>query len=304
MPILRIIKSETNINFMRIKKLTLFISSILFFLSLSLVFIKGLNLGIDFTGGSLIEVRFKENIDLNNLRMKMNKLDLGEIQLQTIGNENDIVIKVQDKKNNENTQSETIQIIKNNLSDKSVEYRRAEFVGPKVGGELVNAGIIAVIFSLIGILIYIWIRFQWNFALGAIIALVHDVILTLGFFSVLQLEFNLATVAAVLTIAGYSINDTVVIYDRIRDTMRKYKQITFDKVINISLNGTLSRTLTTSITTLLALIALYTFGGIVISSFIIALIWGVLIGTYSSVYVASPILTYLKQDNRQIKDGN
>jgi len=298
MPILRIIKSETNINFMRIKKLTLFISSILFFLSLSLVFIKGLNLGIDFTGGSLIEVRFKENIDLNNLRMKMNKLDLGEIQLQTIGNENDIVIKVQDKKNNENTQSETIQIIKNNLSDKSVEYRRAEFVGPKVGGELVNAGIIAVIFSLIGILIYIWIRFQWNFALGAIIALVHDVILTLGFFSVLQLEFNLATVAAVLTIAGYSINDTVVIYDRIRDTMRKYKQITFDKVINISLNGTLSRTLTTSLTTLLALIALYTFGGIVISSFIIALIWGVLIGTYSSVYVASPILTYLKQDNR------
>ena len=304
MPILRIIKSETNINFMRIKKLTLFISSILFFLSLSLVFIKGLNLGIDFTGGSLIEVRFKENIDLNNLRMKMNKLDLGEIQLQTIGNGNDIVIKVQDKKNNENTQSETIQIIKNSLSGESVEYRRAEFVGPKVGGELVNAGIIAVIFSLIGILIYIWIRFQWNFALGAIIALVHDVILTLGFFSVLQLEFNLATVAAVLTIAGYSINDTVVIYDRIRDTMRKYKQITFDKVINISLNGTLSRTLTTSLTTLLALIALYTFGGIVISSFIIALIWGVLIGTYSSVYVASPILTYLKQDNRQVKDGN
>jgi|TARA_B100000809_G_scaffold147689_1_gene145183 preprotein translocase SecF subunit len=298
MPILRIIKSETNINFMRIKKLTLFISSILFFLSLSLVFIKGLNLGIDFTGGSLIEVRFKENIDLNNLRMKMNKLDLGEIQLQTIGNGNDIVIKVQDKKNNENTQSETIQIIKNSLSGESVEYRRAEFVGPKVGGELVNAGIIAVIFSLIGILIYIWIRFQWNFAIGAIIALVHDVILTLGFFSVLQLEFNLATVAAVLTIAGYSINDTVVIYDRIRDTMRKYKQITFDKVINISLNGTLSRTLTTSLTTLLALIALYTFGGIVISSFIIALIWGVLIGTYSSVYVASPILTYLKQDNR------
>ena len=298
MPILRIIKSETNINFMRIKKLTLFISSILFFLSLSLVFIKGLNLGIDFTGGSLIEVRFKENIDLNNLRMKMNKLDLGEIQLQTIGNENDIVIKVQDKKNNENTQSETIQIIKKSLSDKSVEYRRAEFVGPKVGSELVNAGIIAVIFSLIGILIYIWLRFQWNFALGAIIALIHDVILTLGFFSIFQFEFNLATVAAVLTIAGYSINDTVVIYDRIRDTMRKYKQITFDKVINISLNGTLSRTLTTSLTTLLALIALYTFGGIVISSFIIALIWGVLIGTYSSVYVASPILTYLKQDNR------
>ena len=295
MPILRIIKSATNINFMRIKKLTLFVSTILFVLSLSLIFIKGLNLGIDFTGGTLIEVRFKENIDLNNLRTKMNKLDLGEIQLQTIGNENDIIFKVQD---NKNKQIETVQIIKESLSDQSVEYRRTEFVGPKVGSELINAGIIAVIFSLIGILIYIWIRFQWNFALGAIIALIHDVILTLGFFSVLQLEFNLATVAAVLTIAGYSINDTVVIYDRVRDSMRKYKQITFDEVINISLNSTLSRTLMTSLTTLLALIALLTFGGIVISSFIIALIWGVLIGTYSSIYVASPILTYLRKDNK------
>ena len=178
MPILRIIKSSTNINFMRIKKLTLFISTILFLLSLSLIFIKGLNLGIDFTGGSLIEVRFKENIDLNNLRTKMNKLNLGEIQLQTIGNENDIIFKVQD---NKNKQTETVQIIKESLNDQSVEYRRTEFVGPKVGSELVNAGIIAVIFSLIGILIYIWIRFQWNFALGAIIALIHDVILTLGF---------------------------------------------------------------------------------------------------------------------------
>ena len=295
MPILRIIKSSTNINFMRIKKLTLFISTILFLLSLSLIFIKCLNLGIDFTGGSLIEVRFKENIDLNNLRTKMNKLNLGEIQLQTIGNENDIIFKVQD---NKNKQTETVQIIKESLNDQSVEYRRTEFVGPKVGSELVNAGIIAVIFSLIGILIYIWIRFQWNFALGAIIALIHDVVLTLGFFSVLQLEFNLATVAAVLTIAGYSINDTVVIYDRVRDSMRKYKQITFDEVINISLNSTLSRTLMTSLSTLLALIALLTFGGIVISSFIIALIWGVLIGTYSSIYVASPILTYLKKDNK------
>ena len=301
MPILRIIKSGTDIKFMKIKKLTLFISSILFLLSLSSVFFKGLNLGIDFTGGSLIEVRFKESVNLNNLRVKMNKLDLGEIQLQTIGSENDIVIRVQEKNSN-NKQTETIQIVKNSLNNESVEYRRTEFVGPKVGGELVNAGIIAVIFSLVGILIYIWLRFQWNFAIGAILALVHDVILTLGFFSVLQLEFNLATVAAVLTIAGYSINDTVVIYDRIRESMRKYKQITFDEVINLSLNGTLSRTLMTSLTTLLALIALFTFGGIVISSFIIALIWGVIIGTYSSIYVASPILTYLKQDNRQIQN--
>ena len=300
MPILRIFKSGTNIKFMKIKKLTLIISSILFFLSLTSVFFKGLNLGIDFTGGSLIEARFKENIDLSNLRIQMNKLNLGEIQLQTIGSENDIVIRVQEKKSNENKQTETIQIIKNSLSDKSIEYRRTEFVGPKVGGELVKAGILAIIFSLFGILIYIWLRFQWNFALGAIIALIHDVILTLGFFSIFQFEFNLATVAAVLTIAGYSINDTVVIYDRIRESMRKYKQISFDEVINISLNGTLSRTLMTSLTTLMALLALFIFGGIVISSFIIALIWGVLIGTYSSLYVASPILTYLKQEKRQI----
>jgi preprotein translocase SecF subunit len=300
MPILRIFKSGTNIKFMKIKKLTLIISSILFFLSLALIFFKGLNLGIDFTGGSLIEARFKENIDLSNLRIQMNKLNLGEIQLQTIGSENDIVIRVQEKKSNENKQTETIQIIKNSLSDKSIEYRRTEFVGPKVGGELVKAGILAIIFSLFGILIYIWLRFQWNFALGAIIALIHDVILTLGFFSIFQFEFNLATVAAVLTIAGYSINDTVVIYDRIRESMRKYKQISFDEVINISLNGTLSRTLMTSLTTLMALLALFIFGGIVISSFIIALIWGVLIGTYSSLYVASPILTYLKQEKRQI----
>ena len=300
MPILKIIKSGTNIKFMKIKKLTLFISSILFLLSLGLVFFKGLNLGIDFTGGSLIEVRFKQEVNLNNIRVEMNKLDLGEIQLQTIGNENDIVIRVQEKKNSDNKQIKAIQVIKNSLSDKSVEYRRTEFVGPKVGEELINAGIIAVIFSLIGILIYIWLRFQWNFALGAIIALIHDIVLTLGFFSFLQLEFNLATVAAVLTIAGYSINDTVVIYDRIRETMRKYKQVTFDELINISLNGTLSRTLMTSLTTLLALMALFVFGGIVISSFIIALIWGVFIGTYSSLYVASPVLTYLKSDNREV----
>ena len=300
MPILRILKGGTDIKFMKIKKLTLFISSILFLLSLGAVFFKGLNLGIDFTGGNLIEVRFKENPDLNNLRIQMNKLDLGEIQLQSIGNKNDIVIRVQEKKNSDNKKIETIQIIKDSLNDKSVEYRRSEFVGPKVGDELVKAGVIAVIFSLFGILIYIWLRFQWNFALGAIIALIHDVILTLGFFSIFQFEFNLATVAAVLTIAGYSINDTVVIYDRIRESMRKYKQISFDEVINISLNGTLSRTLMTSLTTLMALLALYIFGGIVISSFIIALIWGVLIGTYSSLYVASPILTYLKQEKRQV----
>ena len=231
MPILKIIKSETNIKFMKIKKITLFLSLTLFLLSLGSIIFKGLNLGIDFTGGTLIEARFDKKINLNDLRIEMNKLDLGEIQLQTIGNQNDVVIRVQEKQISSEKQSEAIEIIKNSLKESPVEYRRTEYVGPKVGGELVNAGIIAVIFSLFGILIYIWLRFQWNFALGAIIALIHDVILTLGFFSFLKLDFNLATVAAVLTIAGYSINDTVVIYDRIRESMRKYKQISFDEVI-------------------------------------------------------------------------
>tara|TARA_B100000029_G_scaffold435906_1_gene450212 strand:- start:7791 stop:8708 length:918 start_codon:yes stop_codon:yes gene_type:complete len=305
MPVLRIIKQDLKLKFMKIKRITLFFSLFLFLFSLFSIFSKGLNLGIDFTGGSLIEVRFEKNLDLNKLREKFGKLNLGEVQLQTIGNENDIVIRAQNKSNTENERMETINIIKNSLENESVEYRRTEFVGPKVGQELVKAGIIAVVFSLIGILIYIWMRFHWNFAIGAILALIHDVILTLGFFSVFKFEFNLATVAAVLTIAGYSINDTVVIYDRIRDSMRKYKKVSFDEVINISLNGTLSRTLMTSLTTLLALLALFIFGGSVISSFIIALIWGVIIGTYSSLYVASPVLIYLKADQRIVdKNGN
>ncbi len=303
MPIIRIIKQNTQIKFMKLKKITLIISTFLFLLSLFYISFNGLNFGIDFTGGTLIEARFNKQVDLNDLRTKMNKLDLGEIQLQTIGDQNDVVIKIQKNTSEDSKQIEVIKAVKQSLINDNVEYRRTEFVGPKVGDELIKAGIIAVIFSLIGILIYIWLRFHWNFALGAIIALIHDVILTIGFFSLFQFEFNLATVAAVLTIAGYSINDTVVIYDRIRESMRKYKKISFDEVINISLNSTLSRTFMTSITTLLALIALFLFGGIVISSFIIALIWGVIIGTYSSLYVASPILTYLKVDKR-ISDSN
>jgi len=284
---------------MNIKKITLLFSTLFFLMSLFFVFLKGLNFGIDFTGGILIEARFNdEKINLNNIRKELNNLNLGEIQLQNINNTNDLAIRVQRQKGDEQNQLTAIKKIKDNFSSKNIEYRRTEYVGPKVGKELVKNGTIAVLFALFGILIYIWLRFEWNYAVGAIIALIHDVFLTLGFFSILQFEFNLATVAAVLTIAGYSINDTVVIYDRIRENTRKYKQISFDEVINISLNDTLSRTLTTSITTLLALFALFIFGGNVISSFIIALIWGVVIGTYSSLYLASPLLTYLKVDKR------
>ena len=249
----------------------------------------------------MIELRSQnEPINLVSLRKDLNKLNLGEIQLQTIGSDKDIAIRVQ-KSGGKDKQLDSINQIKNSLSNLDIEFRRTEYVGPKVGKELIKAGIIAVLFSLFGILVYIWFRFELNFALGAIIALLHDVFLTIGFFSILQFEFNLATVAAVLTIAGYSINDTVVIYDRIRETMTKYKQISLEEIINLALNGTLSRTVMTSLTTLLALLALFIFGGNVISGFIIALIWGVFIGTYSSLYIASPILMLINTDTNKNK---
>ena len=299
MPILNIFPRNTNYKFMRLRKIAIFFSISLFIISFISIFIQGLNFGIDFTGGVLIELRSKnEIINLTDLRGNLNKLNIGEVQLQTIGSDNDIAIRVQ-KDSGDDKQLDSIKKIKNALSNIEIEFRRTEYVGPKVGKELIRAGLIAILFSLLGILAYIWLRFEWHFALGAIIAHIHDVFLTIGFFSIFQFEFNLATVAAVLTIAGYSINDTVVIYDRIRETLRKYKEAPFEEIINLSLNRTLSRTLMTSLTTLLALLALFIFGGNVISGFIIALIWGVIIGTYSSLYIASPALLILNVDQRR-----
>ena len=299
MPILNIFPRNTDYKFMRLRKIAIFFSISLFIISFISIFIQGLNFGIDFTGGVLIELRSKnEIINLTDLRGNLNKLNIGEVQLQTIGSDNDIAIRVQ-KDSGDDKQLDSIKKIKNALSNIEIEFRRTEYVGPKVGKELIRAGLIAILFSLLGILAYIWLRFEWHFALGAIIALIHDVFLTIGFFSIFQFEFNLATVAAVLTIAGYSINDTVVIYDRIRETLRKYKEAPYEEIINLSLNRTLSRTLMTSLTTLLALLALFIFGGNVISGFIIALIWGVIIGTYSSLYIASPALLILNVDQRK-----
>ena len=305
MPLLNIIPTNTSFKFMSLRKIGLFFSVTLILISFIAIFTKGLNFGIDFTGGVLIEIRSKnETINLTKLRDDLNKLNVGEIQLQTIGSEKDIAIRVQKYSPGQDKQLDSIKKIKSALANIEIEFRRTEYVGPKVGKELIKAGLIAVIFSLLGILFYIWLRFEWFFALGAIIALIHDVFLTIGFFSIFQFEFNLATVAAVLTIAGYSINDTVVIYDRIRETSRKYKKVIFEEIINLSLNSTLSRTLMTSVTTLLALLALFIFGGNVISSFVIALIWGVIIGTYSSLYVASPILLILNADKRNTSNQN
>lgn len=301
MPILNIIPKDTSFKFMNLRKIAVIFSIFLFIISIIFLILRGLNFGIDFTGGVLIELRSQnETINLVSLRKDLNKLNLGEIQLQTIGSDKDIAIRVQ-KSGGKDKQLDSINQIKNSLSNLDIEFRRTEYVGPKVGKELIKAGIIALLFSLLGILVYIWFRFELNFALGAILALLHDVFLTIGFFSIFQFEFNLATVAAVLTIAGYSINDTVVIYDRIRETMRKYKQISLEEIINLSLNGTLSRTVITSLTTLLALLALLIFGGSVISGFIIALIWGVVIGTYSSLYIASPVLMMINTDTNKNK---
>ena len=303
MPLIRLVPKKTDFKFMNLRSITMIFSVILVLVSLTSILVRGINFGIDFTGGILIEARFnKEQIDLNSLRSKLNNLNLGQIQLQNVGSDNDVIIKVQKQEGDEKKQLQAINKIKNSFTISDVDYRRTEYVGPKVGKELIKAGALAVLFSLFGILIYIWMRFELHFAIGAIIALIHDVFLTIGFFSILQLEFNLSTIAAVLTIAGYSINDTVVIYDRIRENIRKYKQILFEEVINLSLNATLSRTLMTSLSTLLALAALFIFGGNVISGFVIALIWGVLIGTYSSLYIASPLLIFLKADKRNKAD--
>jgi len=255
-------------------------------------FTKGLNFGIDFRGGILIEVRTEGPADISKLRSSLSGLGLGEIQLQEFGQPSDVLIRIERQPGGEKAQLVAVEKAKGALGDQ-VDYRRTEFVGPKVGGELIEAGITAVLLALGAMLVYIWFRFEWQFGVGAVVALLHDVVLTIGIFALLGLEFNLSTVAAILTIAGYSINDTVVVYDRVRENLRKYKQMPLGELLNLSINGTLSRTLLTSFTTLLALLALYFFGGEVLAGFSFAMIWGVVVGTYSSIFIAVPLLVYM-----------
>ena len=285
-------------NFYKIFNIT---SSILIVISILFLLFKGLNYGVDFKGGTLIEIRTTSNdISISNLRKAFNKMDLGDVSVKEFGKKNDFIVKFEKKsKPKENI----IENIKKNLS-KSIgnnfEFRRVESVGPKVSSELLISGIIAIALSLGAMLIYIWIRFEWQFSLGAIIALFHDVIITLGIFSLFGFEINLSIVAAVLTIVGYSMNDTVVIFDRVRENLRKYSDIKIFDLTNISINETLSRTIITSITTLLALLSIYFFGGEVLKGFSFAMILGVIFGTYSSIYIANPILVFLKVSQRTI----
>ena len=287
---IKIVKLDTSINFLSKTKLFVSLSLIFIIASIFLLFSRGLNFGIDFNGGTLIEVqKISGNADVSEMRARLGQLDLGNIQLQEFGKKTDLLIRVEQLSDEEGAQQAIITKI-SEVVGVDYEIRRIEVVGPKVSAELIKKGIIAVISAVISVLIYIWFRFEWQFGIGAICALVHDIIITIGVFSLLQLEFNLSIIAALLTIVGYSLNDTVVIYDRIREELRKYKKMPIMELINQALNLTLSRTLMTSITTLLALFSLYLFGGEVIKGFTFAMIWGVLIGTYSSIFIASPIL--------------
>ena len=288
------------INFNQFYKLFNIISIFLVTVSLLLLVFKGLNFGVDFKGGTLIELRTNDKqIDITLLRKSFNTMDLGDVNVKKFGNENDFLIKFEKKE----SRKDFINIIKNDLTTQigdTFDFRRVENVGPKVSSELLRSGIIAIATSLAAMLFYIWIRFEWQFSLGAILALFHDVLLTLGFFSLFNLEINLSIVAAVLTIVGYSMNDTVVIYDRVRENLRKFSDIKIFELTNISINETLSRTIITSVTTLLALTSIYFFGGEILKGFSLAMILGVIFGTYSSIYIANPVLVKLRVSQKTI----
>ena len=293
----RLVSDQTNVRFMAGRRTAFFVSTILIIASVIAFGIKGLNYGIDFRGGILIEVQVPAGASIGAMRESLGSLGLGEVTLQEFGAPDDILIRVERQEGGEVAQLAAVGAVKDRLVEDlgaDLDYRRTEFVGPKVGAELISSGIKAVIFALLAMMAYIWFRFEWQFSLGAVAALLHDVILTIGMFAITGLEFNLATVAAILLIVGYSLNDTVVVYDRVRENLRKYKKLVLVEVLNRSINDTLTRTLMTSITTMLALLALYILGGAIIADFSIALIWGVLVGTYSSIFIAAPLLINLR----------
>ena len=288
------------INFNKFYKSFSIVSTLLVAISIILLSFKGLNFGIDFKGGTLIELRTQDNqTNIATLRGVFSKMNLGDVNIKKFGQDSDYLIKIEKK----DTSSNIIELIKEDLTNSIGEnftFRRVENVGPKVSSELLKSGITAILLSLAAMLFYIWIRFEWQFSLGAIIALFHDVLITLGLFSLLNLEINLSIVAAVLTIVGYSMNDTVVIFDRVRENLRKYSDIKIFDLTNKSINETLSRTLITSITTLLALLSIYLFGGEILKGFSLAMIFGVIFGTYSSIYIANPILVKLRVSQKTI----
>ncbi len=285
----KILNKKYNFDFFSSYKYFIFCSVILVFISLVLVFSKGFNKGIDFAGGILIEIRSDKSLNIAELRNILDGLDIGDVSLQQIGSDKDIMIRVGGKNIDEKIQMQKISLIKDAINNNfsGVEYRRVDFVGPIVGSELIKSSVIALFCSFVAILFYIWIRFNYRFGFGALLALIHDVILTFGLLIILQLEFNLTAIAALLTIIGYSINDSVVIFDRIRENSRKYRSLSQKKIIVKSLNETLNRTILTALTTIIALLALVILGGEVLKTFSIAVLFGVIVGTYSSIFIAT-----------------
>ena len=303
--LIRFIKKTPNLNFIDNKKFFFITYGVFSIISIFFLFIKGLNFGIDFKGGLLIETSFNKNIDIVKIRTKLNEIVPGDFSIQSLDNsKNNYLIKVETYSSSNGNNQKLISDIKNNLNKEyqDIDYRRLEYVGPTVSNELIQAGIFSILIAIGAMLMYIWFRFELPFAIGAVIALIHDIVLTVGMFSISSLEFNLATVAAILLIIGYSMNDTVVVYDRIRENIKKFRKINIVALLNKSVNETLSRTINTTATTILALLALFIFGGNIIKDFSFAMIWGILIGTYSSILIATPVLVFLNIKRTENKE--
>lgn len=293
MKLLRLVPDDTNLPFMTWRRITFPLSGLLSLVAIVLFFAVGLNFGIDFRGGTLVEIQSKTGpADLAAIRGKIGELGLGDVQLQRFGAPSDVLIRIAQQPGGEDAQQAAVAKVKTTLGD-GFEYRRVEVVGPRVSGELVQNGILGMLVAMIGILLYLWFRFEWQFAVGATIATLHDVVLTIGFYCVTQLDFDLSSVAAVLTIMGYSVNDTVVIYDRIREMLRRYKRMPIADLLDLAMNTTLSRTVITSTTVILSLLGMFFFGPEVIQSFVQAMLFGAFVGVYSSAFIAAPMLIYL-----------
>jgi preprotein translocase subunit SecF len=297
----RLIPDDTKIGFMRLSRYGFFLSGLLCLASILLFFFVGLNVGVDFKGGTVVSIRTEQAANIDELRSKIDTLGLGSAELQEYGSPRDILIRLEAQAGGDEAEQAAVVKLKEALGP-GIEYRSVEVVGPKVSAELAQEGILAVVLSIICVLFYIWFQFEWQFAVGAVLSLLHDVVLTIGLFCLIGLEFNLSIIAAILTIVGYSLNDTVVVFDRIREFLRKYKSMPLADLIDFSINSVLPRTLLTSVTTLIALTALYVFGGEVISGFTFAMLWGVLVGTYSSIFVASPVLILLGTNREGAKE--
>jgi len=294
LPLLRIVPDDTKFDFMRFRRISFPISAALSIIAILLYFFHGLNFGIDFVGGTLLEVQSKSGpADIAKMRSTLSALNLGEVQLQQFGSPTEVLIRLAQQPGGDAAQQAAVAKVRGALGDE-VNYRRVEVVGPRISSELLAYGAIGLLVAIGSILIYLWFRFEWQFALGAMIANVHDLVLTLGYISLTQIDFDLTSIAALLTILGYSLNDTVVIYDRIREMLRRYKRMPTPELLNVAVNSTLSRSVITHVTVTLALLALLLFGGHAIHSFVATMIFGVvLVGTYTSVFIAAPILIYL-----------